>query len=84
MVEASTGSVVWRGWRAKAKAMDKNRKLRFLELDEALWKYLGSLPASEVEQASPELCRFFACKNRFFSEVNLARPPQINKGEDET
>ena len=26
------------------------RERRFLELDEALWKYLGSLPASEVEQ----------------------------------
>jgi len=28
------------------------KQRRFLELDEALWKYLGSLPASEVEQVN--------------------------------
>lgn len=40
------------------------KQRRFLELDEALWKYLGLLPASETKQ------------------VNLDRPPQINKGEE--
>lgn len=50
------------------------KQRRFLELDEALWKYLGLLPASDAPQAAESLSLLCV-------EVNLNRPPQINKGE---